>query len=120
MKKITMDEWLAEGKRLYGENMLNWRFVCPSCGNIQTAEDFRPYKDRGATPDSARFNCIGRYDGHIDVPIGSKPGPCNYTTGGLFNISPVKVIGNDGKEYSSFEFADNAQSDQGNPKKEIT
>lgn len=105
MEKITKDEWLKRGTALYGDDMFGWKFKCPSCGHIQAVNDFKPYKDKGASPDSARFNCIGRYDGHINTPMGTKPGPCNYTSGGLINISPLIVIDGD-KESSSFEFAD--------------
>lgn len=94
MDKVTMtrDEWLQKGKELFGEDMLKWRFVCPSCSHVQTPEDFRPYSEQGVTPDTAYMNCIGRYDGHGDVPILSGQGPCNYTSGGLFNLNPIKVI----------------------------
>ena len=101
---LTRDEWLQKGKELFGEDMLKWRFVCPSCGHIQTAEDFRLYKDQGASPDTAHFNCIGRLDGHGDVEILSGKSPCNYTGGGLFNLNPVRVLDGD-KVISSFAFA---------------
>jgi hypothetical protein len=52
------------------------------------------FKDQGVSDyNLAYFNCIGRYDGiHGDVPLGTKPGPCNYTGGGLFNLNPIAVI----------------------------
>lgn len=59
--KMTHEEWVAKGKALFGDDMLKWKFVCPGCGHVQTPEDFRAFKDKGATPDSARNECIGRY-----------------------------------------------------------
>jgi hypothetical protein len=106
MKIYTIDEWLAEGERLFGQNMLEWKFVCPSCGHVQTPEDFRPHKDKGSTPDSARFSCIGRYDGHMDTDMCSGKSPCNYTSGGLFKLAPITVIDADGKKFSCFAFAE--------------
>jgi len=108
MKRMTIAEWLEEGELRFGPDQFKWRFVCPSCGHVQAVEDFRPHKDRGATAETARFNCIGRY-----LPAGSArdafgatgDGPCNYTAGGLFNISPLQVILPDGTTSTSFDFA---------------
>jgi hypothetical protein len=107
MIKMTHQEWEAEGLRRFGPSQLQWKFVCPACGHVQAVEDFRPYKHLGATAESASFKCIGRYaclakrrafgdDG---------PGPCDYTSGGLFNISPIMVI-SEGKEIPCLAFAD--------------
>jgi len=100
---MTKEEWWARGIELFGADLLKWRFVCPCCGNIQTPEDFRPYKDKGVTPDTAWFNCIGRYDGHEAVSIFSKKSPCNYTSGGLFCFNPIKVVDGE-KEHMAFAF----------------
>ena len=90
--KMTLEEWETEGERRFGPARIFWGFVCPSCGHVQTPEDFRQYKDKGATPNTAYLNCIGRYDGkHGAVEMGTRPGPCNYTSGGFFNFNPVLV-----------------------------
>lgn len=100
--QIEKAVWFAEGERLFGEDMLKWRFVCPSCGNIQSAEDFKKYVDQGAVPGDAYSICIGRYipgSGHL----GSKTQPCNYSGGGLFKLNPVEII--DGQTiYNVFDF----------------
>jgi len=100
---MTKEEWMAKGTHLFGADPFKWRFVCPSCGHIQTPEDFRPYKDKGASPDTAWFNCIGRYDGHEYVVILSGKSPCNYTGGGLFCFNPIKVVDGD-KSVMAFAF----------------
>ena len=103
LKTITQAEWEETGRRLYGDNRLLWKFRCPSCGNVQCAEDFRQYKVEAANTYS---NCIGRFDGiHGDTPMGTIPGPCNYASGGLLNINPV-CVEIDGKQYFLFAFAD--------------
>lgn len=87
---LTLAAWIDTGTYLFGSNMLDWRFMCPSCGHVQTPRQFQAL---GADVDLAYFNCIGRHDGvHNAVDIGTKPGPCNYTGGGLFKLSPVMVL----------------------------
>jgi len=95
-QEITKEEWLKRGTELFGPDMLKWRFVCPACKNVAAVDDYRPYKDKGATPDSATCNCIGRHDGHGDVVMGSAK-PCNYSGYGLFNLCPILVIDSDKK-----------------------
>lgn len=102
-RTLSYDEWQAEGTALFGDNVLRWRFVCPSCGHIQTIGDFRQYKDQGATPDSARQVCIGRFDGHMDVPMSSGASPCNYAAYGLLHLCPIIVL-HEGKELQCFDF----------------
>ena len=111
-KTMTLDEWLAEGERRFGADRLKWRFVCPGCGHVQAVEDFRPFKDRGATAESAYFNCIGRYAGPKRTAFGEKGGgPCDYTTGGLLNISPVTIRYGEDKTTSAFDFAEPTESE---------
>lgn len=108
--RISIEEWRKQGAKLFGEDMLHWYFKCPACGHIQCPEDFRKYKDKGAEPDSANHKCVGRYDGHGDVPMWSGKSPCNYTAYGLLNICPVLVIKEDGTEIRSFGFAEEKAS----------
>ena len=107
---MTLEEWMAEGTRRFGEAQLNWKFVCPACGHIQAVEDFRPYKSQGATAETARFNCIGRYSGAQQNAglngTGKAKGPCDYTGGGLFDLLPVTVVLPDGSKARSFAFAE--------------
>ena len=104
MRTITLAEWKAEGTEKFGENMMEWKFECPACGNVQSPEDFMKFKDRGATPSDAYFNCIGRFAGYKKVP-GKKTQPCDYTMGGLIQLAKTIVIGEEGEENRVFEFA---------------
>ena len=110
--RMTVEEWNAEGIRRFGENQFLWKFVCPMCGNVQSAEDFRPYKDRGATPNSANQVCIGRYRSEPAYKAfgknrkGSPKSPCDYALFGLLRIPGVIVVHPDGHEQLAFAFAD--------------
>lgn len=116
VKKYTYEEWKAEGKRLFGDNIWDWLYVCPICGHVQGAhefaertnvkkEDFRKY---------IGFSCIGRYlkdkikkpknqDDHA-FPVKMKGGGCNWTLGGLFQLHKVVVINSKGEPTPMFEF----------------
>ena len=102
--KYTQQGWLEQGRALFGDNVLEWEFVCPSCGQIQKPEDFLPFfKEESKAINIAYFNCIGRYNGRANHIFANEQ-PCNYTTGGLLNISPVTVIPESGEEIKVFDF----------------
>lgn len=104
IKEYKITEWIAEAERRFGNDRKNWRFRCPSCGHIQLIGDFEPYKEKGATPNTAYFSCIGRWNGHMKNGIGSGKSPCNYTLGGLFNFAKVYVTDEDGIRHPVFDF----------------
>lgn len=107
VKKMSFADWSAEGERRFGSDQMKWRFVCPCCGHNQAIEDFKPYKHLGATAETARFNCIGRFAGVKRKAFGEGdgPGPCDYTSGGLFDVRPVWVDMPSGETIGAFEFA---------------
>lgn len=89
---MTMHEWKAEAVRRFGKDPGKWKFICPVCGNVQSPEDFEPYKDQGAQPDSCTHVCLGRYtNGRDAFKGGAKGQPCNYTAYGLIQLSPIRV-----------------------------
>jgi hypothetical protein len=102
----TEDQWRAEGERRFGRDMMKWRFVCPICGNIASCEDFRQYADKGATPNSATCECIGRYTGAKDS-FDKNVKPCKYAGYGLFRLSPIRIDRGD-VETHCFAFAETA------------
>jgi len=102
-KPVTMTEaeWAAEGSRRFGPDKMKWRFECPLCGNVATPEDFRPFKDQGATPSSVTNECIGRYVAGAAKAFGEAgsvkgKGPCDYAGYGLLRFSPVRIAGEAG------------------------
>lgn len=109
-RAFTLLEWQAEAMRLFGSDERQWKFRCPICGNIQGPEDFAPFKDRGATPDTAAIECIGRFlpasersKAFGDTP--PEPGkPCDYAAFGLFRFGD-KVTFEGGHTITVFPFA---------------
>jgi hypothetical protein len=114
--RMTYDAWLAEGQRRFGADFYGWRFVCPICSNVAAVGDFKPFKDQGATPDTATVECIGRYCGTKFKAFGSggakeRGKPCDYAMFGLFHIAGVIIAMPNGKERMAFAFAEVANAD---------
>ena len=115
IRRYTYDEWKAEGKRLFGNSIWDWLYVCPMCGHVQGAHEFaeRTEIKKDDYHKYIGFSCIGRYlkyqkplpgqDEHA-FPVKMKGGGCNWTLGGLFNIHNAEVVKDDGIPISVFEF----------------
>jgi hypothetical protein len=102
-RTISEADWRAEGAKRFGEDMMKWRFVCPSCGHVATVADWHA---AGAPADAVAFSCVGRWIPSSIATIFEKgKGPCNYAGGGLFKINPVIVESGDVK-HDIFEFAE--------------
>lgn len=93
---ILYADWLKEGCRLYGPDMLDWRLKCPACGHVQTVREF---KEKGVYEDNAFTCCASRFG------LGGEP-DCRWTTGGLLHIGGVYVIRPDFFPVLAFAFAD--------------
>jgi hypothetical protein len=101
-RKISLQEYMAEAEKLFGTDKMKWKFVCPSCGYIASAED---YKNAGAPEGAVGFSCIGRWlPGKVRDAFTGGPGPCNYAGDGLINISPVGIYRSDIKEECNYYF----------------
>lgn len=99
---MTHEEWQAEGKRIFGDDMSKWRFVCPVCAHEASVKD---WEDAGAPRGAFAFSCVGRYLG-AESFAGKGEGPCNYAGGGLFQLNPVEVVDEFGLSMKVFAFAD--------------
>lgn len=96
-RTITLEQYMADAEEKFGPDKMNWKFVCPSCGNVASVA---AYKAAGAPEGAVGFSCVGRWTG-ATKNIGEKPGPCNYSGGGLFGLNPVTIEGHG----NYFEFA---------------
>lgn len=103
-RSVMHYDWEAEGRRLFGEDIQCWKFVCPACGHIASVSD---WKAAGAPAGAVPFSCIGRWlpGEPRDAFTGKGPGPCNYAGGGLFGLNPVRVEYKGSDPIDAFEFA---------------
>jgi len=109
----SREEWEAEGRKYFGEDVLNWTFKCPVCGHVASVKD---YVDLGASPGMVGFSCIGRLMDNPKKAFGEKndkDGPCDYAGGGLFLLNPIKIcLDKENDKYiNCFEFAKKAKND---------
>jgi len=103
MRRITHTDWLEEGKRRFGKDMYDWKFVCPVCGHVASIRD---WKQAGATEGEVAFSCIGRrIEGSKQAFDEKGAGPCTYAGGGLIKLNPVHVVMPDFSTRQCFEFA---------------
>lgn len=109
-RAMSLEEWHAEGVRLFGDDEMLWRFECPVCKHVASPAD---YKAAGAHSGDVGYNCIGRWTENPmkglactkPEPGDSKSPPCDYTAGGLFSFNPIRVQLPDGTSRSVFNFA---------------
>ena len=93
LKIQTLEEWKADGEKLYGKDFFNWEFICPTCKTILKPEMYRGHTK---SPESAYTDCIGRF-----IPDQG----CDWAAYGLFGtIKRVKPSG-DGEPICVFDFA---------------
>lgn len=116
MNTITQDVFLAEAKRRFGDNVRDWKFVCPMCGTVQSVQQLLDAViASGDKKDDVHgyigFSCIGRFTGQGDAGITAKNNGqkwdkgCNWTLGGLFQVHNLEVILPDGARRKTFELA---------------
>lgn len=97
VKIISYEEWLAKGKSLFGDDMKKWRWICPACGNIQSAEMClanNPKIHLSEVRGWINFSCEGR----VTAGVG-----CYWTLGGLLQIHELEVM-RDGIKHPTFLF----------------
>lgn len=99
----TQAELIAEAARRFGENRREWRFECPQCGDVATAQDFL---DAGEPADSLPIGvvCIGRVTGALTKQAATNTRGCDWAAFGLFR-GPWFVKMPDGREVPSFPLA---------------
>ena len=116
MKTMTIEEFATEAKARFGNNIVNWKFVCPMCGTVQSVLELSNavVADGGTREDTEKyigFSCIGRFTGQGDEGIAAKnkglpwDKGCNWTLGGLLRCHTLEVILADGTVRPTFELA---------------
>jgi rubrerythrin len=99
-RRITEADWYAEGRRLFGESILDWSFCCPVCGHDQKVMDFKEFLPKSASDPAVGYAdawkvCIGVLMPNSRAVYGQGPGPCKYA--GTEN--PVTVSSNGQKAH---------------------
>lgn len=103
-ERMTQNEMTAEMVRRFGSDPKRWAFVCPSCGDVASVQDFI---DAGAKTGRVGQECIGRSLGALkrEQPKGGyKDRGCDWCAYGLFR-GPMFVVMPDGREVASFRIA---------------
>lgn len=99
-------DWLNEGKQLFGNDVKEWRFVCPMCGKEYSVGEFM--EAGGKDVNSAYQECIGRYR-HAGPPDKEKGNPvgCNWCAYGFLGTAGKGrlVEADDGTIIEVFRFA---------------
>lgn len=100
----TLHEWKEEGKKLFGEDFISWKFKCPACGHVASGQDF---KDLGCDPNDMYQICIGRANGKGTSNGKDEGNGCNWAAFGLFgNLGKGRtVVTPENKEIQVFDFA---------------
>jgi len=108
IRHMTRDEWIALGRKLYGEDMRKWKFRCVQCGNVQSHESVTERNPEiRNTSNWIFFSCEGRKTEGVG---------CDWTLGGLFKIHRLEVFDDQKSEnphpVPCFEFADDPDAVQ--------
>ena len=103
--EMTEAEWRSRGTDLFGSDLMNWKFICPSCGHVAPVSEWR---DVGAPANTVAFSCVGRWMESPKEAFNGDGGPCNYAGGGLIGLNPVAVTLPDGRITRHFAFAEEA------------
>ena len=104
---MTEKEWQLQAIRLFGQDFLNWAFVCPVCANVQSVQDFKNIGEPHVMAHSVYQECIGRHIAGSKEAFSddSRSGPCNYAGYGLFDLRPIQIVMGDGSTQKVFAFA---------------
>lgn len=98
MVKYTEKEWKKKLSKMFGENVLDWKFKCPACGKITSGKEF---KEAGAQPNDIYQKCIGNFKRQGKPDKENNENGCNWKAYGLFKLGDV-VITEDGTEIDVF------------------
>ncbi|MFJ1869930.1 VVA0879 family protein [Streptomyces chartreusis] len=114
-RTLTQAELIVEATDRFGADPLKWAFLCPSCGDIATGQDFRealaanPRKHRSGADltasDIVGQECIGRTLGALLKGQGKYAGRgCDWAAYGLF-AGPWTITLPEGRTMHAFPLA---------------
>jgi hypothetical protein len=106
-RTLTRAELVAEATARFGVDPYSWAFLCPNCGDVATAADF---KAAGADPNQVGQECLGRHLGALSGPPTTDSGKsiatrgCDWSAYGLFS-GPWTITLPNGNTASAFPLA---------------
>ncbi len=114
-REWTQAELLAEAKRRFGDDPLDFAFICPTCGDVATIREFAEIRCAGRHRDGSECaghgdasgqECIGRRLGALKGSAKAWKGRgCDWCAYGLF-AGPWSIVMPDGRKASSFRLAE--------------
>ncbi|MFD4572063.1 VVA0879 family protein [Streptomyces sp. NPDC058417] len=113
-RKLTQAELIAEAIARFGDDPLDWTFLCPSCGDRANGRDFstalaeHPRTRQSGEPviasDVVGQECIGRTLGALEKQRTYSGRGCNWVAYGLFS-GPWEIALPGGRSMSAFPLA---------------
>ena len=95
-KVVSLEEWDAMGRELYGGNKEDWAFICPACrlemSVTRAKAEYPEVEGKGWQPEA---ECIGRYTDRLS---------CDWASYGLFK-GPLFIRLGPGPTVPIFDFA---------------
>jgi len=58
--EISKADWMAEGRKRFGDNTNAWKFQCPQCGRIQSYDIVRKEVESGTFKPKRNFQVDDR------------------------------------------------------------
>lgn len=116
METVTHAEFLATLIDRFGQDPMDWAFICPSCKDVATGADFKaaleahPRESRGKPVVAEHVigqECIGRSLGALNAADGAWGGRgCNWTAYGLFAGPLYVMVSTSERPVPSFHIAE--------------
>ncbi|MFJ8348952.1 VVA0879 family protein [Streptomyces sp. NPDC094153] len=115
-RKLTQAELIAEARERFGNDPLQWAFLCPSCGDVATGQDFNVAlaehprtnlhtNEPVIASDIVGQECIGRTLGALDKGRRKYTGRgCDWAAYGLF-AGPWEIALPNGRTVHAFPLA---------------
>jgi len=111
VRRISIPEFHAELKAQGVDSHLDFAFVCPMCGTVQSGRGLVAAGAGASFEDVEKyvaFSCIGRFTNAGPAPrkrAANYDKGCDWTLGGLFQLHKLEVIDEEGKAHPRFEIA---------------
>lgn len=113
MKTLKRHEWLKIGEETFGNDLSDWKFICPKCGLEQSGLDFfRLGLQEDQVEKHLGLSCIGRFN-YAETG-------CDYTIKVFSDNTvteatqskPLKIVLENGEKRFVFQFVESVMAFQ--------